>query len=113
MDSQAVVIADVTGRIQLWSAGAERLFGFGAAHAIGQPLDLIIPEEYRAAHHACFAQAMQTGVANIEGQPFDLPVNAGGQVVAVKGVLTLVRDPNKIVIGAMAVLSVPQAAIPI
>jgi PAS domain S-box-containing protein len=110
MDEQAVVVADVTGRIRLWNAGAEQLFGLGAAQVLGQPLDLIIPDEYRAAHHPCFAQAMQTGTAKMENQPFDLPVTARGEVVVVRGVLTLVRDPNKLVIGAMAVLTLPEVA---
>lgn len=109
MDNQAVVAADVTGKIQLWSAGAEKLFGFTPAEALGQPLDLIIPEEFRAQHHQCFAQAMQTSFAKLENQPFDLPVKCRGEVIAVRGVLTLLRDPNKNVIGAMAVLTRPDA----
>jgi PAS domain S-box-containing protein len=110
MENQAVVVVDATGTILLWSAGAERLFGFTSQQALGQPLDLIIPPDYRAQHQSCFAAAMATGAAKLENQPFDLPVLARGQVVAVRGVLTLVRDPDKNVIGAMAVLTLPAAS---
>jgi PAS domain S-box-containing protein len=110
MDSQAIVVANASGIIQLWSAGAQKLFGFTPQEALGQPLDLIIPEEYRAQHHQCFGQAMKSSFAKLENQPFDLPVKSRGQVMAVRGVLTLLRDPDKNVIGAMAVLTLPNTA---
>jgi PAS domain S-box-containing protein len=109
MNNQAIIVADTAGTIRLWSAGAETLFGFAPAQALGQTLDLIIPESYRQQHHQCFGGAMASSFAKLENQPFDLPVLARGEVVVVRGVLTLMRDPNKNVIGAMAVLTLPDA----
>lgn len=57
----AVVYADAQGAIQVWNTGAERMFGFSAAEAIGQSLDLIIPDNLRARHWTGFEQTMQTG----------------------------------------------------
>lgn len=57
----AVVYADGEGVIRFWNAGAERIFGFGAAEAIGQSLDIIIPEGLRARHWAGFEETMRTG----------------------------------------------------
>ncbi len=49
--SQDVVIfADRDGIIRLWNAGAEAMFGYRAEEAIGQTLDLIIPEQLRGRH---------------------------------------------------------------
>ena len=65
MDGVAIVIADRDGAIRVWTAGAERMFGYSAADAIGQPLDLIVPEDYRQAHWAGFNRAMAAGTRSI------------------------------------------------
>lgn len=57
----ALVHADAQGLIQVWNQGAERIFGFTAAEAIGQSLDLIIPEPLRARHWQGYRTTMQTG----------------------------------------------------
>ncbi|CAN5610725.1 hypothetical protein BH11ARM2_BH11ARM2_32380 [soil metagenome] len=44
----AIASKDLDGIIQSWNLGAERLFGYTAEEAIGQPMTLIIPEERRA-----------------------------------------------------------------
>ena len=40
-----MVIADADGRIGHWNDAAERFFGYTAAEAVGQPVDLIVPED--------------------------------------------------------------------
>jgi PAS domain S-box-containing protein len=59
--SDAIVYADREGVIRYWNPGAERLFGFTAAEAGGQSVDLIIPEAQRARHWAGFRKVMDTG----------------------------------------------------
>ncbi|WP_157982165.1 bifunctional diguanylate cyclase/phosphodiesterase [Oceanicella sp. SM1341] len=46
----AVLCADHTNRIIDWNAAAERMFGYSAAEALGQPLDLIIPQRLQERH---------------------------------------------------------------
>jgi PAS domain S-box-containing protein len=41
----AIVSKTLQGVIQSWNAGAERLFGYAAAEAIGRPITLIIPPD--------------------------------------------------------------------
>jgi PAS domain S-box-containing protein len=43
-----ILFADETGIIRFWNAGRERLFGHSAAEAVGQSLDIIIPQAQRA-----------------------------------------------------------------
>jgi PAS domain S-box-containing protein len=57
----ALVLADTDGNIRLWNAAAERLFGHTRAEAVGQGLNLLIPERFRPAHDAGFARAIATG----------------------------------------------------
>jgi PAS domain S-box-containing protein len=46
----AIIYADAEGRIFFWNTGAERIFGFSSSEAIGQSLDIIIPENLRKRH---------------------------------------------------------------
>jgi PAS domain S-box-containing protein len=57
----ALIVADADGLIRFWNGGAERIFGFASAEAIGQSLDLITPENLRARHWAGYRRTMQTG----------------------------------------------------
>lgn len=57
----AIVYADAKGVICFWNAGAQRIFGFSEAEAIGKSLDIIIPENLRSRHWAGFDETMRTG----------------------------------------------------
>ncbi|HJT90130.1 MAG TPA: PAS domain S-box protein, partial [Bryobacteraceae bacterium] len=41
----AIISEDLDGRIQSWNAAAERIFGYKAAKAIGQPMSMLLPAE--------------------------------------------------------------------
>lgn len=47
--------------IRVWNPGAERIFGHRADEAMGQSLDLIIPERLRARHWEGFRRVMTIG----------------------------------------------------
>lgn len=57
----AVVVADRQGLIRLWNHGAEKVFGFPPAEALGRSLDLIIPETLRDRHWEGYHKVMATG----------------------------------------------------
>src|SRR5262249_45400557 len=59
--ADAVVYADRNGIIGFWNRGAERVFGFTAAEAVGQSLDIIIPDNLRARHWTGFDAPVRTG----------------------------------------------------
>jgi len=56
-----IVVADPDGRIAFWNGAAERIFGWPAAEALGESLDLIIPERNRGAHWSGYEKVMGTG----------------------------------------------------
>ena len=66
--ADALIYAGRDGRIERWNAAAQRVFGFSAAEAIGQSLDLIIPEHLRAGHWRGWDAAMQTAQLKLNGQ---------------------------------------------
>ena len=59
----AIVYADAAGVIRFWNRGAERIFGFTAAEAVGQSLDIIIPENQRTRHWEGYRAVMKSGVS--------------------------------------------------
>jgi PAS domain S-box-containing protein len=109
MDYHALVIADKTGTIRHWSRGAESLFGYSAADALGQKVDLIIPPEYREQHWSGFHHAMESGTAKLDGQSPDIPVRCrDGKITVFPSAFNLLRDARKQVIGVMVIFG-PQA----
>ncbi len=46
----AIVMANVTGRIVLVNGQAERVFGYQRAELLGQPIETLLPQRFRAAH---------------------------------------------------------------
>lgn len=59
--SDAIVASDREGAVVFWNPGAERIFGFSAAEALGQSLDLIIPEPQRARHWEGYDRVIASG----------------------------------------------------
>ena len=75
---------------------------------MGQPLDLIVPPEYRQRHWAGFRAAVASGTARFEGGCANIPVLcADGSVRRWPGRFTLLRDARGQPAGAAAVLVVP------
>ncbi|WP_280151774.1 PAS domain-containing protein [Piscinibacter sp. XHJ-5] len=57
----AVVATDASGAIVMWNPAAERMFGYSRQEAMGQSLDLIIPERLRKRHWDGYHKTMATG----------------------------------------------------
>jgi PAS domain S-box-containing protein len=60
--ADAIIYADDQGLIQLWNAGAQRIFGHSETEALGQSLDLIIPENQRKRHWDGYGRTLATGI---------------------------------------------------
>jgi PAS domain S-box-containing protein len=67
--ADAMIYADRVGTIARWNPAASALFGHSPDEALGQNLDLIIPEHLRAAHWRGFEAAMTSGVLKLQGRP--------------------------------------------
>ena len=59
--SDAIIAADKEGIIRFWNPGAERIFGYARNDAIGQSLDIIIPERLRKRHWDGYHHVIRSG----------------------------------------------------
>ena len=50
MAADGIISIDETQRIVVFNRGAEKLFGYSAGEAIGQPLDMLLPTDVAAVH---------------------------------------------------------------
>lgn len=104
--SDAIVATDAEGRITLWNPGAVRVFGFTAEDAIGQSLDLIIPENLRVRHWAGFRHAMATGTSRYgQGDLLSVPaLTKDGARISVEFTIVMLHDAGRQVAGTVAVM---------
>ena len=56
-----MIFADREGVIRYWGGAADAVFGHQAAEALGESLDLIIPERFRQAHWQAYDRALESG----------------------------------------------------
>jgi PAS domain S-box-containing protein len=106
----AMVVCDLAGLITLWNPAAERMFGHTAAQALGQSLDLIIPERQRARHWEGYHKTAASGVTKYGNALLKVPalhgdgrtlsiafsisllMGEGAESGKVVGMLSIIRD---------------------
>src|SRR3954469_16425321 len=99
----ALIVADPEGRIVAWNRAAESLFGFAAAEALGQNLDMIIPEHLRDAHWKGFDRSLASGETKYAGQVMTTrAVHKDGRRLYVEFSFAMVKDAHGQVTGALA-----------
>ena len=102
--ADAFIFADASGVIRIWNAGATRVFGFGPDEALGQSLDLIIPEKLRGAHWTGYDRAMQSGELRLSGKPtLTRGTHKSGARLYVEMTFALVRDGQGQPVGSVAI----------
>ncbi|HEX7073830.1 MAG TPA: PAS domain S-box protein [Hyphomicrobiaceae bacterium] len=63
----AIITIDAKGIMESFSPAAERLFGYSAAEAIGQNVNILMPSPYREAHDGYLERYLRTGERRIIG----------------------------------------------
>jgi PAS domain S-box-containing protein len=102
--ADAIIAVDREGRVQVWNAAAERLFGWSAAEARAAGLDIIIPERLRAAHWAGFDRALESGQTKYDGKAMTTrSQRKDGTTIYVELSFGLLRDDDGRVCGALAI----------
>ena len=102
--SDALIYASRDGKIERWNEAASRLFGFAKDEAVGQSLDIIIPEHLRAPHWKGFDAAIASGDTRLGGHPtLTRAVRNDGQKLYVEMSFALVKDDAGAVVGTVAI----------
>lgn len=105
-DAQAgIIFADEGGIIRLWNSGAEAMFGYTAAEAVGQSMKMIIPERHQARHDEGYARVMQTGITKYGRDALAVPaLRKDGSRISIEFTIVLVRSAEGGMIGAAAIV---------
>ena len=101
----AVIVCDREGLITLWNPGAERMFGYTEAQALGQTLNLITPERLRNRHHDGYAHSMETGTTRYGNDVLRVPaINKDGENMSIAFTVAMLKGPDGQVTGVAAVI---------
>jgi PAS domain S-box-containing protein len=101
--ADALISADRSGTITRWNRASTTLFGFSAEEALGQSLDLIIPEHLREAHWKGFDAALASGTMKLAGRPtLTRAQHKDGRKLYIEMTFALVTDTGGAVLGSVA-----------
>jgi PAS domain S-box-containing protein len=101
----AVVVCDAAGAISVWNPAAERMFGYSQAEALGQSLDLIIPERLRKRHWDGYHQTMATGITRYGNDVLRVPaINKAGDSLSISFTVAMLYHPDGKVAAIVSVI---------
>src|SRR5712692_10884007 len=101
----AILYADRDGKIRFWNAGAEAIFGYSAEEAVGQSLDLIVPERQRPRHWEGWTRVMASWVTKYGRDALAVPsTKKDGSRISIEFNIVLLRAPTGELLGAAAMV---------
>ena len=101
----AVIASDAEGKIVLWNPGAERIFGWTEAEALGQTLDLITPERLRKRHWEGYDKSMATGTTKYGNDLLKVPaIHKDGRQMSIAFTVAMLFDDQHKVSAVIAVV---------
>ena len=91
----AIVVADASGAITLWNLAAERMFGHLESEALGQSLDIIIPQRQQQRHWDGYHKTMATGITRYGSDVLRVPaVHKDGHTLSIAFTVALLHGPD-------------------
>ena len=101
----AIIFADAEGVIRLWNAEAAAIFGYPEAEALGQSVNLIIPESLRARHEEGYRRVMAAGETKYGRELLAVPgLRKDGARLSLEFTIVLVRGQGGVLLGAAAII---------
>lgn len=98
-----VIFADLEGVIRIWNAAATRMFGHSIEEAVGQTLDLIIPERFREQHWTGYDRALADRATKYTGQALTTrSMRKDGTTIYVEMTFAILLGDDGASLGALA-----------
>ena len=101
----AVIVADAHEKIVLWNAAATRIFGYSEEEALGNTLDLIVPERQRQRHTEGYSKSMETGTTRYGTTLLKVPAkHKDGHTLSIAFTVGMLFDEKNQANGVAAVI---------
>lgn len=101
----AVVVADAHEKIVLWNTAATRIFGYSEEEALGNTLDLIVPERQRQRHNEGYSKSMETGTTRYGTSLLKVPAkHKDGRTLSIAFTVGMLFDDKHQANGVAAVI---------
>jgi len=101
----AFVASDASGAITLWNPAAQRMFGFTETEALGQSLDIIIPQRQQQRHWDGYQKTMATGQTKYGNDVLRVPaVHKDGRGLSIAFTVAMLHTLDKKVAAIVAVI---------
>ena len=101
----AVIVADAHEKIVLWNPAATRIFGYTEEEALGNTLDLIVPERQRQKHNDGYNKSMETGTTRYGTSLLKVPAkHKDGHTLSIAFTVGMLFDENHQANGVAAVI---------
>jgi PAS domain S-box-containing protein len=103
--ADAIMACDAAGKITLWNAASTRMFGFEEAEAMGQSLDIIIPQRQQARHWEGYHVTMASGVTKYGASVLRVPaVHKDGHTLSIAFTVSMLHSADGNVTAIVAVV---------
>jgi PAS domain S-box-containing protein len=103
--ADAIMACDAAGKITLWNAASTRMFGFEEAEAMGQSLDIIIPQRQQARHWEGYNVTMASGVTKYGASVLRVPaVHKDGHTLSIAFTVSMMHSADGKVSAIVAIV---------
>lgn len=101
----AIMVCDAAGAVTYWNRAAERVFGYSAAEALGQSMDMIIPGRLRQRHWEGYHKTMATGVTRYGADVLRVPaLHKDGRTLSIAFTVSMIYTAEQKVSGIVAIV---------
>ena len=101
----AIIVVDEYEKIVMWNPAATRIFGYSEQEALGNTLDLIVPERQRHRHNEGCRKSMETGITRYGASLLKVPaLHKSGSMLSIAFTVGMLFDEHQKVNGIVALI---------